>query len=119
MSDKKHNLSKAELAALDFMIAYMQQNNKTQLGGFIDSIVDAVTNVANKVADVATNAAQQATNIVNTATNAAQNVANTVANAVGGVKGTEAQSFLQKFHDENLHEEVTLEELIKIRNQYK
>lgn len=118
MSDQKHNLSKSELAAIDFMIAYMQDNKKTELMGFWDSIVNAVSDAANSVTNVVSTVAQGATDVANTAANAVTNV---VSAAGGGVKGENPgdalQSMVKSLQDGDAPQSIKLDDLIKIRNQ--
>jgi hypothetical protein len=81
MQNDKQNLTKSQLAALDLLIAHMEEN-KGQPMSFIDSIVNAVTDVAHAVTNVATNATNAVTNVAANATNAVTNAATDVANAV-------------------------------------
>lgn len=119
MSDQKHNLSKSELAAIDFMIAYMQDNKKTELMGFWDSIVNAVSDAANAVTNVVSTAAQGVTDVANTAANAVTNVVN----AAGGGPRAEAnlgdslQSVMKSLQDGDAPKSIKLDDLIKLRNQ--
>ena len=66
MPPPKPSLSKSQLAALDFIIAHMKENNQTQLGSlsFIDSIWNAVTDAASDVTNAVTNAATDAASAV-------------------------------------------------------
>lgn len=131
MSDQKHNLSKSELAAIDFMIAYMQDNKKTELQGFWDSIVNVVNDAAKSVTNVVSTVAQGVTDVANTA---AQAVTNTV-NAAGvkgekdsffqatgpsfgiGVFGDQLNSIAKSLQDGDAPQTIKLDDLIKLRNQ--
>lgn len=84
MENSEPKLSKSELAALDLMIAYMQDNNQTQLGGFISSVVNAVTSAASFVADVAVDAATAVADAAVVSANAVADAAVVSANAVAG-----------------------------------
>jgi hypothetical protein len=134
MQNDKQNLTKSQLAALDLLIAHMEEN-KGQPMSFIDSIVNAVTDVAHAVTNVATNA----TNVV---TNAATDVANAVVNAAPAVVNVltaaapvvtalaqVAAATAVAINDpkalqaggnplQGLEKSMTLENLIKIRNQH-
>lgn len=85
MESNEPKLSKSELAALDLMIAYMQDNNQTQLGGFISSVVNAVTSAASFVADVAVDAATAVADAAVVSATAVADAAVVSATAVAGV----------------------------------
>lgn len=106
---ENQNLSKSELAAIDLMIAHMQENNLTQMGSFIDSIVSAVTSAASAVTSVVTAVAPVVTAIAP--------VVMAVAGAAAKEGANEIRGVVSKLND--LESELTLDNLIKIRNQYK
>lgn len=127
MQNDKQNLSKSQLAAIDLMIAHMEEH-KGQPMSFISSIVDAVTHVASSVANVATNAATDVTQAV---TNAAPAVVNAITAAAPVVTAvaqlaaataaatTDAKGLQSKGDPmKTLQNNLTLENLIKIRNQH-
>lgn len=131
---ENQNLSKSELAAIDLMIAHMQENNKTELGGFWESITSAMETAATAVSAaasvVAATAARAATAAVNAVAEAAPAVAEVV-EAVAPVVAEvavaalaaqanldEVKNLANKLNDNGLEDLLTLENLIKIRNQY-
>jgi Rod binding domain-containing protein len=126
----KQNLSKSELAAIDLMIAHMQDNNKTELGGFWDSITSAVETAASVVSSaaavVAARAATAATAAATDVAEAAEAAAPVVAEvtpeaAVAALAMTDLDSvsgLVQKLNSSNVGSLLTLDNLIKIRNQY-
>jgi dsRNA-specific ribonuclease len=128
--EEKQNLSKSELAALDFMIAYMQDNNQAQIEGqFIGFLVSAARAVASAasavarvVAPVAANIADAATRAADAITDAAPAVADVAeAVAAAGVADSDVQEvkeLVNRLNSENIGDQLTLENLIKIRNQY-
>ena len=69
MPQPQPSLSTSQLAALDLLIAHMQENNQTQVSpmGFIDGIVHSVTHAVSSVTHAATTAA---TNVGHAVTNA-------------------------------------------------
>jgi hypothetical protein len=152
MQNDKQNLTKAQLAALDLLIAHMEEN-KGQPLSFIGSILSAVTDVATAVTTVTANAAaavtkgatNAATNAVTDATNAATNAATNLARAVTFAIPSVVDAFtfaapvvsalaqavavgavandpkaLQAGGNplQDLEKSMTLENLIKIRNQH-
>jgi hypothetical protein len=149
MQNDKQNLTKSQLAALDLLIAHMEENQGKPLS-FIGSIVDAVSSVAKAVNNVATNAVVAATNAatnavtdtVTDAINATNNLTRAVIFAVptmfqaitdaapvvsalaqmaaATAAGVNDPKALQAGGNplQGLEKNMTLENLIKIRNQY-
>ncbi len=116
------NLSKKELAALDLIIAQLEEPANGENLQFISSIVNAVSDVATSVADVATNAATSVADIatdaisnvsVSDAVNFATNVCPAVA-MVAALASREADSSLLKTTG---NKDATLKELIKLRKK--
>jgi signal-transduction protein with cAMP-binding, CBS, and nucleotidyltransferase domain len=112
----KQILSKAELAALDLMIAHLQENNKEQMGDFIESAIVAVQNSANQIG-ILTN-----TDAVQIESAAYASITPTVAAAAmtGTIHASPAEinALIQKLGSDDLKSKLTLSNLMKIRNQY-
>jgi predicted component of type VI protein secretion system len=146
MNEQNPNLSKSELAAIDFMIAYMQENNKTQLEGFWDSITSGVQAaasavaagaavVAAKAATAANAAASAVTDAVQAAVPAVVDAAEVAAPVVAEVaevaapvavaailmaevNPNELSSVVTQLNGKGIGSQLTLENLIAIKNQY-
>lgn len=139
--ESKANLSKSELAAIDMMIAYMQENNQNKLGDSPGKAVSAITdsaitfanmcwagtcgpNVAQAVANVTGNQATQANDTAVTQAHAIPNVTtDSLFGLIGtgsSVGGLQTQEVLRSLAGplNNLNEQPTLQNLIDIRNQY-
>jgi transcriptional regulator of nitric oxide reductase len=114
----KQHLSKTELAALDLMIAHMQENKKEELGSFIDDIVDAVSAAAAAVSAGAAVVAARAATAIAEAAPVAEEVAEVAAAAMAAHANTaEINELLKKLNSDKLKGQLTLANLIKIRNQ--
>jgi hypothetical protein len=111
---QQQNLSGAQLAALDLMIAHMQENGQTQLGGFWD----AITNTAENAATHAW--AGPITGISGLDDDAFVPAIATAADMVGPATSTteDVSALVGKLNESGLQPQLTLENLIRIRNQF-
>ena len=138
---QNQNLSAAQLAAIDLMIAHMQEKGETQLGGFWDSITDAVQSAASAVSAAASVVAATAATAANAAANAATAAATAVADAAPAVAeavveaapvvaevaaaalaasstSEDVAALVGTLNKNGLQSHLSLDNLIKIRNQY-
>ncbi|MEO7212102.1 MULTISPECIES: hypothetical protein [Mucilaginibacter] len=149
---QNQNLSAAQLAAIDLMIAHMQEKGETQLGGFWDSITDGIQAAASAVGAAASVIAATAATAANAAANAVTVAANAVADAVPAAVEAVAEAapavaeaiveaapvvaevaaaalaahstsedvaaLVNTLNKNGLQSHLSLENLIKIRNQY-
>jgi Na+/H+ antiporter NhaD/arsenite permease-like protein len=113
-------LSKKELAAIDLMIAQLEEKGSdNELGSFISSIVNAVSAVANAATNVAVNAAQAASSAVTAACPAVVAVCPALAAAGKTTDSSSANyaTLMDNVKKSGLPDELTLESLKKIRKE--
>ncbi len=114
MSQQNQNLSAAQLAALDLMIAHMQENGQTQLGNFWDAIVNSAEQAGTQawvgpltgMGDLGD--AHPVASVIN------------AADSVGPATPTtkDVSALVGKLNESGLQPQLTLENLIRIRNQF-
>lgn len=106
-------LSNKELAAIDLMIAQLEEQGKNyKIEGFIGSIVGAVTDIANIATDVTKNAADLATSICPAVAAACPGLA-----TAGKTLDSNSAKLMKEIGESGLPAELTLENLKKIRKE--
>ena len=111
-------LSKSELAAIDLMIAQLEEKGVQQFGSFISSIVNAVTDVASAATNIATDVASAASSVATAACPAVQVAAQVCPMAAAA--GSKAQTLAEQkvIEGSNLNSVLTIAELKAIRQKY-
>lgn len=131
-------LSKAELAAVDFLIAHLEETNRAhfETDGFIDSISSAISAAASAVsagaAVIAATAARAATAVTSAVTSVATSVQEAVpavADAtpalavIGGAAAkrdpASMRDLVAQLEDADLQSQLSLQALVNLRNQYR
>ncbi|WP_394758265.1 hypothetical protein [Flavobacterium sp.] len=111
------NLSKSELAAIDLMIAQLEENGTTEFKSFISSIVSAVSDIASAVTNVATNAATAVSDIATAACPAVQIVAQVCPMVAAAGAEVSKMDGLNAINESGLDKVLTLDQLKAIRQK--
>ncbi|RWY49125.1 hypothetical protein [Mucilaginibacter gilvus] len=118
MSQQNQNLSATQLAAIDLMIAHMQENGQTQLGGVWEAIVNAAQNAAGSAW---VGPLTGVGNLDDAAVVAAPAAAMMATTGVAGQTTSTTEdvaALVNKLNEGGLQPRLTLENLVKIRNQF-
>lgn len=120
-------LTKTELAAANFLIAYLEGNNRAHMtaDGFIDSIVSVVETAATVVASAASVVAARAATMANVVSDGITADAAPVLEAAAAAGAFTAPRdaaaltrLIAAIGDTDLQSQLTLKTLIDLRNQY-